>query len=282
MFLIRARFGNRTVLARSSAGAAAAVLVATESSHVCADVLRECLAAGTDPLTAEGPRVPVRALTPLAPVRSPAAVVGVGLNYHDHAREVGAEPGPRPLLFGKTPGALADPDAELVLPSAEVDYEGELAVVIGRETAGVPVRKALGHVLGYTIANDLTARDFQREDTLWFRGKSFRGSCPLGPVLVSAEAVPDLRALTIRTTVDGAVVQHGSVADMIFPVAELVSFTSRYLTLQPGDVLLTGTPSGVGVARRPPLLLTDGGEVTVEIDGIGLLRNRVRVRLPET
>jgi 2-keto-4-pentenoate hydratase/2-oxohepta-3-ene-1,7-dioic acid hydratase in catechol pathway len=203
--------------------------------------------------------------------------VCVGLNYRDHAEESGMAIPERPLLFAKWPNSLIGPGRPIVLPeqSHEVDYEAELGVVIGTRAWRVAVADALGHVDGYVCANEVSARDIQFADGQWTRGKSFDTFGPVGP-MVSADQVSDPQALRIRCLVNRDVVQDSSTAQMIFTVAELIAFISDGITLEPGDLILTGTPAGVGWARKPPLFLADGDEVTVEIEGVGSLTNPVR------
>lgn len=226
-------------------------------------------------------RVTERAVTPtriLAPV-APTNLVGIGLNYRKHAAEGGRPVPARPMWFMKTTGAVQHPDAPIVLPasSQQVDYEGELAVVLGRDTRNATRENALSYVLGYTIANDVSARDWQFE---WGGGqfghaKSFDTFCPLGPVLVTPEEIPDPGRLRLTTRLNGQVQQDSSTADMVFDVPTLIAFLSASRTLPAGTVLLTGTPEGVGFARRPPVWLQPGDTVEVEIEGIGILRNPV-------
>ena len=216
----------------------------------------------------------------LAPV-DPPAVWAIGLNYRAHAEEAGLPIPEVPVVFAKGVNAVVGPDAPVWLPRAlrsdRVDYEGELAVVIGRHCKNVPAADALGVVLGYTCANDVSARDWQveRGGSQWSRGKSFDTFCPLGPALALRAAVPDPQALTLRTRVNGAVVQQSSTADMIFPVAEIIAFLSGSTTLLPGTVILTGTPVGIGMAQAPPRWLQPGDTVAVEIDGVGVLSNPI-------
>lgn len=221
------------------------------------------------------------------PLSRVGKIVCIGLNYRDHAAETGATIPRHPMLFIKASNTLNDPGADIPLPavSDRVDYEGELAVVIGRHPDGRPAKDvaaadALAHVFGYTIANDVSARDWQTDRDLgggqFARGKSFDGFCPLGPAIVTADDVPDPQALSIRTTVNGTVMQDGTTADMICPVAGLIASLSRTMTLRPGQVILTGTPAGVGVARRPPVFLRDGDAVAVEITRLGRLTNTAR------
>ncbi len=221
-----------------------------------------------------------RVLAPVVPVD----LLCIGLNYRDHAAETGADVPRHPMLFLKASNTLNDPGADVPLPrlSDQIDYEGELAVVIGRAARDVPAAEALGCVFGYTVANDVSARDWQKDKDLgggqFARGKSFDGFCPLGPALVTADEVGDPQRLAIRTTVNGAVVQDGTTADMIFTVAEVIASLSSTMTLRPGQVILTGTPAGVGAGRKPPAFLRDGDVVAVEVAGVGRLESRFRRR----
>ncbi len=218
----------------------------------------------------------------LAPV-DPRAILCIGVNYRRHALEFGTPIPQRPVLFMKPPAALQHPGAAIELPtalaSAQVDYEGELAVVIGRTCKNVQRDEALACVLGYTCANDVSARDWQKRPELgggqWCRGKSFDTFAPLGPVLVTPQELPDPNALGLRTWLNGALVQDAHTSDMIFAVADLIAFLSGSTTLQPGTVILTGTPSGVGMAADPPRWLRPGDTVAVEIEGLGRLENPV-------
>lgn len=205
-------------------------------------------------------------------------IICVGMNYRDHAEEQGVELPDRPTLFAKWPNTLIGPGEPIVLPpiSQKVDYEAELGVVIGSRVRGVPVEDALEAVRGYVCANDVSARDLQFSDGQWMRGKSLDTFCPIGPRLVPASEVPDPQALAIRTVLNGEVMQDSTTADMVFGVAEIVSFVSQAITLDPGDLILTGTPAGVGFFRDPPVFLQPGDEVTIEIEGIGALTNPVR------
>ena len=218
----------------------------------------------------------------LAPV-APPDIYGIGLNYRAHAAETGARLPENPVMFMKPSTALQHPGAAIALPRAcdhgpEVDYEAELAVIIGKTAHNVEVAQALDYVLGYTCANDVSARRWQKHagGGQWVRGKSFDTFCPLGPVLVSAEEIPDPQALPIRSVLNGRTMQSSNTADMIFSVAELIAFISRDTTLLPGTVILTGTPEGVGFARQPPVFLADGDTIEVTIEGIGTLSNPVR------
>jgi len=212
------------------------------------------------------------------PIERPGKIVCVGLNYRDHAEEQGAQLPERPLLFAKFPTALIGPDEPIVIPPlvTEPDYEAELAVLIGSTVKGVSKENALEAVRGYLCANDVTARDLQYGDRQWTRGKSVDTFCPIGPLLVPAAEVPDPHALRIRCTVSGEVLQDSTTANLIFGVDEVIAFASQAITLQAGDLILTGTPAGVGYFREPKRLLQDGDTVTVEIEGLGELTNPVR------
>jgi 2,4-didehydro-3-deoxy-L-rhamnonate hydrolase len=207
----------------------------------------------------------------------PGKIICVGLNYRDHAEETGAEAPTAPLLFAKWGNTLIGDGDAIVLPpeSEQVDYEAELGVVIGRTTRRVAEGDALDAVRGYICVNDVSARDLQFGDGQWTRGKSPDTFCPVGPRLVPREEIPDPQALAIRCRVNGRTLQDSSTANMIFSVAEIIAHISRTITLEPGDLIATGTPAGVGIARDPQVLLQDGDEVTVEIEGLGALTNPV-------
>ena len=224
---------------------------------------------------------PARVEKLLAPV-APVAFFCIGLNYRRHAEE-GKAPIPQfPVLFMKSPAAVQNPGDPILLPrhlrSDEVDYECELAVVIGRRCKNVPKEKALDYVLGYTCANDVSARDWQGKwgSSQWCRGKTFDTFAPLGPCLVLKDEIPNPNALKIRTVLNGQVMQDWNTDDMIFDVPTLIAFLSGSTTLLPGTVILTGTPHGVGFARKPPVFLKPGDSITVEIERIGALTNPVR------
>jgi 2-keto-4-pentenoate hydratase/2-oxohepta-3-ene-1,7-dioic acid hydratase in catechol pathway len=211
----------------------------------------------------------------------PTQIVGIGLNYRHHATESGMAVPEYPVVFHKTLNTVQDPDAPIVLPGSvtceKPDYECELAVVVGRDSKDVAVDHALDVVFGYTCANDVSARDWQLEKGggQWSRGKSFDTFCPLGPVLVTRDEIPNPNALRISTSLNGELVQDWRTDDMIFTVAELIAFLSAGTTLRAGTVILTGTPHGVGMAAQPPRWLCPGDEVVVSIPEIGALRNTV-------
>lgn len=215
----------------------------------------------------------------LSPVPRPQKICAIGLNYADHCREQGLEPPKSPILFAKYPSAIVGPGDEITWDPAltsQVDWEAELGVVIGETARHVPAARAYDHLAGYLCANDVTARNLQKGDGQYTRGKSLDTFCPLGPYLVSRDAVPDPHRLSIRLRVNGVLKQDSSTSNLIFKVPELVEFLSRAFTLYPGDVILTGTPPGVGMHRKPPEFLQDGDRVEVEIEGLGRLENRCR------
>ena len=209
--------------------------------------------------------------------QKPGKIVCVGLNYRDHALEQGSEPSAEPLLFGKFANALSGPGDPIVLPpeTAHVDAEAELVVVIGARGRRVASADALSLVAGYTCANDVSARDLQRKDGQWLRSKSFDTFCPLLPVVVPVETLGEADDLRIVQRLSGEPLQDSHTSELIFGVRELVAHASGAFTLEPGDIILTGTPAGVGVFRDPPVSLQPGDEVEIEVEGIGTLRNPV-------
>lgn len=223
---------------------------------------------------------PVQVEQVLAPIE-PAMIWCIGLNYKRHAEETGAKLPEQPVVFAKGPNTVQHPGGLIEIPrhlaSEQVDYECELAVVIGKRCKNVSPNDALDYVLGYTCANDVSARDWQikRGGSQWSRGKTFDTFAPLGPALVTPDEIPDPNALRILTRLNGEIVQDSNTADMIFDVRQIIAFLSGSTTLLPGTVILTGTPEGVGMARTPPRWLTPGDEVTIEIEKIGALTNRV-------
>ncbi len=207
-------------------------------------------------------------------VPRPGKIICVGLNYAAHIEETKREESDYPVLFTKFATTLAGPDDAIPLPpeSDAIDYEGELLVVIGERGRRIPRERALEHVAGYAIANDVTMRDYQYKTHQWLQGKDWDATTPVGPDLVTRDEVPD--PTTLRTFVNGEKVQESSTELMIFDVATLVSVVSEFAAIEPGDLILTGTPGGVGYRREPPLLLKDGDVVVIEIDGVGRLENR--------
>ena len=216
-------------------------------------------------------------LAPLVPVD----ILCIGLNYAAHAKEGGADMPEFPVLFMKNIGALQNPGDPIVIPKGlkceKVDFECELAVVIGKECHNVSQADALQHVLGYTCAHDVSERHWQKQGGggQWCRGKTFATFCPLGPCLVTTDEIPDPHALSIKTTLNGEIMQDWKTDDMIFDIPRLIEFLSAGTRLLPGTVILTGTPHGVGAARKPPVFLKHGDDVTISISGIGDLNNPV-------
>jgi acylpyruvate hydrolase len=212
----------------------------------------------------------------LRPVLSPGAVVCVGHNYRKHVLEMGRGLPDAPTLFSKVPIALTDPYADVTLPlaSQSVDYEGELAVVIGRGGRDIPLDDAWEAVAGVTVLNDVSMRDYQRRTIQWFAGKTWEASTPVGPYVVTTDEISDFGSLELKVEVNGEERQHAVLGDLVFDVPTLVSDISRIFTLRPGDIIATGTPGGVGVAREPAIFLGDGDVVEVTITEIGKLRTR--------
>jgi 2-keto-4-pentenoate hydratase/2-oxohepta-3-ene-1,7-dioic acid hydratase in catechol pathway len=211
------------------------------------------------------------------PIERPSKIIAVGLNYRDHAEEQGARLPDRPLLFAIWPNALIGPGEAIVIPpiTEQVDWEAELAVVMGARVRRVSAAHALEAVAGYTCLNDFSAREVQKNDRQFTRGKSFDTFCPVGPVLVPASEIPEPQKLSIRAILNGDVMQDSTTGNMVFGVAELIEFITEAITLEPGDVIATGTPAGVGAFRDPPVFMQPGDEITIEIEGIGVLTNPV-------
>jgi 2-keto-4-pentenoate hydratase/2-oxohepta-3-ene-1,7-dioic acid hydratase in catechol pathway len=226
----------------------------------------------------EGEPLPRELSALTAPVPSPQKIVCVGLNYKDHAAELNVDIPEKPVLFPKWANSVVGPNDVIEVPEAakKIDYEAELAVVIGRRARGVSVASALDYVGGYMCANDVSARDLQFEGPQWTRGKAIDTFLPTGPWLVTPDEVGDPQSLGIRTIIGGEALQDSSTSLMVFSVAELISFISETMTLVPGDIIATGTPAGVGFVREPSRYLADGEEVTIEIERIGSITNRVR------
>lgn len=212
-----------------------------------------------------------------APIMRPGKIICIGQNYLEHAKESGASRPPFPIIFAKYANTVIGPGEPIVIPRAveKPDYEGELAVVIGRRGRDIPEAEALSYVAGYMPLNDVSARDWQNRTGQWVIGKTCDTFCPMGPALVTADEVPDPQNLHLRTVIGDEVLQVGYTGDMIFSVAFLIADMSRVMTLEPGDVIATGTPSGIGAARVPPRWLRPGDVVRVEIDGVSVLENPV-------
>jgi acylpyruvate hydrolase len=222
-------------------------------------------------------RIVLAEATLCAPITDPQKIICIGLNYRDHAEETGQEIPAAPMWFAKFANSLVGSGADIVLPAAHaeyVDYEAELALVIGRVAKNVSAEDALAHIAGAMPFNDVSARDLQLQNPLWTSGKAIDTFAPCGPALVTLEEIGDLGALELRTRINGEVLQQGTTANLIFGPAEVVAWLSRTMTLLPGDIIATGTPAGVGVAQGR--FLRDGDKVEVEIDGLGTLVNAVR------
>ncbi len=225
-----------------------------------------------------GVAVPVSKARLVAPIPRPRKnIFCMGRNYAEHAKESGSNVPTVPVFFTKPPTCVVGPEAPVThhAVTQALDYEVELAVVIGRRGRDIPVDRALDYVFGYTIMNDVTARDLQRRHEQWFKGKSLDTFAPMGPAVVHRSLIPDPQNLRLRMRVNGEVRQDASTSNMVFTVAQLISALSAGMTIEPGDLLATGTPEGVGMGRTPPLWLKPGDVVEAEIDGIGTLRNRI-------
>jgi 2-keto-4-pentenoate hydratase/2-oxohepta-3-ene-1,7-dioic acid hydratase in catechol pathway len=243
---------------------------------------------GTDPLggaarLAPAALLPLADIRLLAPVPRPGKLMCIGLNYRDHAAESKVAVPSSPVTFSKYATAVTHPAAPVYLPpvSQQVDYEAELAFVIGRRAKHVPRERAYEYVLGYTNLNDVSARDLQFADKQWQRGKSCDTFAPMGPAIVTTDEIPDPHSLRIRLRLNGTTMQDSSTAQLIFGVDALVAFLSETVTLEPGDVVATGTPSGVGFARTPAVYLKPGDIMEVEVEGLGVLSNPVLAEVPE-
>ena len=243
------------------------------------------LAAGADALaaarqaaeSANAPRLALADVTVEAPILRPPKILAVGLNYRDHIAETGMQTPKYPMIFNKQSTAVTGPDTAIHVPrvSGDVDYEGELAVVIGRFSRHVPKNRAAEVIAGYTIAHDVSVRDWQRRVPTFTMGKSFDTHCPLGPYLVTADEVGDPHALDLKTWVNGEMRQSSNTCQLLFDCFDLVEHLSTAFTLEPGDVISTGTPGGVGFAMKPPKYLKPGDRVEIAIDKLGELENRV-------
>ncbi|MCD2204050.1 fumarylacetoacetate hydrolase family protein [Halobacterium sp. KA-6] len=212
----------------------------------------------------------------LAPVPSPGKIICAGLNYHDHAEEQNEEPPEKPMLFTKSPSAVANPGDAVIHPEdiSQVDYEVELAAVVGRTGSNISKENAEDYVAGYTVLNDVSARDAQFDDGQFFRGKSYDTFAPMGPTLVAGDGF-NANSVNVELRVNGKVKQASNTDEFIFDIGDLISYISGFTTLCPGDVISTGTPGGVGIFRDPPELLEPGDNVEAEIEGIGVLKNNV-------
>ena len=224
--------------------------------------------------------IPVADVKLRAPIFEPSKIIGIGLNYIDHCREANLKVPTVPVLFAKFPNSIVGPDDDIVFSRricTEVDYEVELGFVIGKQARNVPESAALGYVAGYSIVHDVSARDLQfREAKQWDHGKSVDTFCPWGPSIVTRDEIPDPQVLDMRLFLNGQEMQKSNTKNMMFGVAKLVSIISESITLEPGDLIVTGTPFGVGFSRKPPVYLKDGDECVLEVTGLGILRNYVK------
>jgi len=211
------------------------------------------------------------------PLHRPSKIICLGLNYLEHKEESGFEKPEKPLLFCKTQNTLAGPFDPIILPQScsQIDWEVELAVVIGRQGKRIAPEDAMNYVAGFSVMNDVSGREAQFADSQWFRGKSFDTFAPLGPALVTVDEVEDFQNLKLTASVNGQIMQNGNTADMIFDIPAIISFISEDITLVPGDIISTGTPSGVGIFRDPPVLLKAGDVVECRVEKIGTIRNTV-------
>lgn len=255
------------------------------------ELLEEIVTLGLPAVTAalaEAPRHALADVRLIAPLPRPRKnIFCVGKNYHEHAKEFsasgfdssGKEASPElPIVFSKPATTVIGPDDDIpgyLDPTASVDYENELAVVIGKPGRGIRAEDAYSHVLGYTIVNDVTSRTLQRDHKQWYLGKGIDGFCPMGPAIVTADEIADVRTLRLRTLVNGVERQNAQVMDLIFDIPTLIETISRTMTLETGDIIATGTPAGVGIGETPPRFLQKGDKLELSIDGIGVLRNTV-------
>lgn len=269
--------------------AAAKVLAASDPPRDMIELLgrgeryRKAVAVAASALVAGRKAATKGLLTPLpkarlrAPISRPGKITCVGLNYADHAREQGIEPPESPIFFLKSSNTICGPGDKIQLPpnSTQVDYEAEMAVVIGKGGRRIPVERAYEHVAGYMILHDVSARDLQFSDKQWFRGKSCDTFAPTGPWIVTRDEVPDPHHLRISLSLNGETLQDSNTSNLIFKIDYLVSYLSQSLTWEPGDLISTGTPPGVGVFRKPPVFLKPGDAVSVTVEGLGTLQNMV-------
>jgi 2-keto-4-pentenoate hydratase/2-oxohepta-3-ene-1,7-dioic acid hydratase in catechol pathway len=244
------------------------------------DSMRQLVRRGVKPSPTYERAIPLAEAKLHAPL-IPGKIIAIGRNYAEHAKETGSALPDKPLIFAKFPSSVIGPGDAITWRESittQVDWEVELAVIIGQRAREVSEEDALNYVYGYTVANDVTARDLQQKlDTQWTRGKSLDTFCPLGPYIVTRDEIADPQNLAVKTTVNGEVMQDSNTSNMIFNVKHLISYSSRMFTLEPGDIILTGTPDGVGMGRKPPVFLKDGDTVTVSVEGVGEISNPCKV-----
>jgi 2-keto-4-pentenoate hydratase/2-oxohepta-3-ene-1,7-dioic acid hydratase in catechol pathway len=260
---------------RAGAAPEAGIVVGNKVQGLGTDIL-SVIASGKAP-AATGPSYDLGQVTLLGPIPRPPKLICVGLNYRDHAAETKMEIPTVPTIFCKFPNVVIGPGESIVLPkvSTKPDYEAEFAFVIGPGGRNIPASRAMEHVFGYTIVNDVSARDYQMMTSQWMMGKTFDTFAPMGPWIVTADEIADPHALNIWLEVNGERLQNSNTRELIFKIPALIEFLSSVVTLEPGDVVSTGTPSGVGFTRKPPVFLKAGDEVVIGVEGIGELRNPV-------
>jgi len=249
-----------------------------ESTLVAArETLRQVINADRLSLADKGILYPLKSITLKAPIPRPTKLILVGLNYRDHADEAKMKIPEVPTLFSKYASSVIGPGEKIRIPtvSDKIDYEGEFAFIIGRRGKNISKERALDYVAGYTIMNDVSCRDYQMKTTQWMVGKTFDTFAPMGPYLVLKDEIPDPHNLDLTLQLNGQVMQHSNTKNLIFNVPDLITYMSQVFTLEPGDVISTGTPSGVGFARKPPVLLKPGDTVRIEISSLGALENPV-------
>lgn len=243
------------------------------------DSMRQLIRRGVTPARTYE-RIPLDKVKLLAPL-IPGKIIAIGRNYAEHAAETGSALPERPIIFAKFPSSVIGPGEPITWRSSitsQVDWEAELAVVIGKPAKDISEEEAYDHVYGYCVANDVSARDLQLKiDQQWTRGKSLDTFCPLGPYIVTRDEIADPQNLDVKTTVGGKVMQNSNTKHMIFNIRHLISYCSQMFTLEPGDIILTGTPDGVGLGQKPPRFLADGDEVTVSVEGIGEVTNPCKI-----
>ncbi len=261
----------------SRAGGApqAGVVSGDQVSGLGSDMI-SVISSGATP-AASGPSYALTDVTLLAPIPRPPKLIFVGLNYRDHAAETNLEIPKVPTIFNKFPSVVIGPGDNIVLPkvSSRPDYEAEFAFVIGRGGRYIPAARAMEHVFGYTIVNDVSARDYQMATSQWLMGKTFDTFAPMGPWIVTADEIADPHSLDIRLEINGERLQNSNTRELIFKIPELIEFLSKVVTLESGDVVITGTPAGVGFTRKPPRYLKPGDQVSIYVQGIGTLTNPV-------
>ncbi|MBW8737630.1 MAG: fumarylacetoacetate hydrolase family protein [Streptomyces turgidiscabies] len=261
----------------------AAVLDGDRWRALPADDLSALLATTAPDRVADLAGAPLPGAVPVLPLPSPRKVVCCGLNYADHITEMGRELPAHPTLFAKYADTLTGPEDDLVLPKGlDVDWEAELAVVVGAELTGADRDLAARSIAGYTVANDVSVRDWQRRTLQWFQGKAWDRTTPLGPLVVTPDELDPVAGVEVICRVNGAERQRGNTRTLVFDAADLLAYVSAFTTLRPGDVVLTGTPGGVGMGMTPPVFLADGDLLETEIPGIGTLRNRLRLTDPRS